>query len=169
MSSGPWAPRLPPMWARWVLAALVGAAVVAGTVIAINRAGPESPTTEAGAEAEINRTADIAITEDEAPHSAGLAPGSAPASALERAIGQDVHERIAEHQLTGPLQSVVCVATGVASTGRDHYRCTVRSSGISYPFLAVVNESRKRLTWCKDDQPPVADAGPEVPISASCR
>ncbi len=169
MSSGRWAARLPPMWARWMLAVLVGAAVIVGTVVAINRAGPEAPTSEAAAEAEINRASDIAITEDEAPHSAGLAAGAAPAAALERAIAQDVHQRIASHQLTGPLQSVICTAAGAGSAGRDPYHCTVRSSGISYPFLAVAEEPAKRLTWCKDDPPAVANAEPEVPISASCR
>jgi hypothetical protein len=159
----------PPLWARWVLASIVAVALIAAIVIAVHRAGPEAPTSEAGAEAEANRVADIAITEDEAPHSAKLVAGSVAVLALERAIASDVRGRIASHQLTGPLGAVKCEVSGAARTGRIPYRCTVRSAGISYPFLAVVSERRQRLTWCKIDQSPVPNAGPEIPISASCQ
>ncbi|MGO9489150.1 MAG: hypothetical protein ACLQBB_09020 [Solirubrobacteraceae bacterium] len=158
-----------PMWARWLLASLVAVAVIAGIVIAVSRAGPESPTTEAGAEAETNRIADIAITEDETPRAAALSPGSTPASALQQAISADVRRRIAAGQLVGPLESVTCRADGTPSAGRAPYRCTVVSSKLAYPFLAVVDEHRQQLTWCKVDQPPVANAGPQIPISARCR
>ena len=157
-----------PLWARWALAIVVAMAVTAGIAIAIDRAGPPPSESEAGAEAEVTRAADIAIAEDEAPHLASLSPGSASASALEGAIARDIHRRIADGQLTGPLQSVACRAVGAGSAGREPYRCTVRSAGIAYPFLAVVDERRQRLAWCKVDRPPVVD-GPEIPISASCR
>ncbi len=157
------------MWARWALAIVVGVALTAGIVIAVNRAGPEHATSEAEVEAEENRLADIAITQDEAPHFASMPPGSEPAAALERAIARDVRQRIAGGQLTGPLQGVTCSVAGTGSAGRDPYRCTVHSAGTAYPFLAVVDERRQRLSWCKIDQPAVADTGPEVPISASCR
>jgi hypothetical protein len=158
-----------PLWARWVLASIVGIAAVAGIVIAVSSAGPEGSSSEAGAEAEINRIADTAIGEDEAPHFAGLTAGVAPAAALERAIERDVRQRISEHQLTGPSQGVSCRSYGQVSDGRRSYRCTARSAGIAYPFLAVVDERRQRLAWCKVDPKPVEAAGPEIPISASCR
>jgi hypothetical protein len=161
--------RRPPLWARWALAIVVAAAVIAGVVIATERAGPEGSTSEAGAEAEISRLADIAITEDEAPHFASLFPGSAPTSALERAIEGNVRQRIVDHQLTGPLQGVTCRTTGADSAGRHPYRCTVHSADIAYSFLAVVDERRERLAWCKIDPPSAGNAGPEIPISASCR
>jgi hypothetical protein len=157
------------MWARWVLATVVAVAVIAGIVIVIHGAGPDGATSEAGAEAETNRLADIAITRDEAPHSASLPPGSEATDALERAIARDVRKRITGAQLTGPLRDVTCIVAGKGSAGRDPYRCTVSTAGIAYPFLAVVDQRRQRLTWCKIDQSPVADAGPEIPISASCR
>ncbi len=159
----------PPMWARWVLAIIVAVAVIAAIVIAVHRAGPEAPASEAGAEAEANRVADIAITEDETPHFAPLSVGLAPASALERAIASDLHQRIASHQLTGPLRAVSCRTSGAARSGRRPYSCTARSAGITYPFLAVLDERHRRLAWCKVDQGPVANAGPEVPISSSCK
>ncbi len=157
------------MWARWALATLVAAAVVAAIVIAVGRAGPEGGSSEAAAEAEVNRTSDIAITEDQAPHSAALPAGSAPATALEQAIALDLHRRIAAAQLTGPVAGVTCKEAGTERAGRAPYRCTARSAGIAYPFLAVVNARRRRLTWCKIDPPPVAGVGAEIPISTSCR
>jgi len=161
--------QLPPLWLRWVLAIAVAVALIAGLVIAIDRAGPEDAASEAGAEAEANRVADIAIAEDEAPHLAGLPPGSAQLTALEQAVASDVRRRIAIAQLTGPLESVTCTVAGTDTAGRVPYRCNVRSAGIVYPFLAVADERRRRLTWCKVDQPPLAKAGPELTISASCR
>jgi hypothetical protein len=157
------------MWARWALAIIVAVAVIAAIVILVNRAGPDGATSEAGAEAEDNRLADIAITEDEAPHFAKLTAGSEPTAALEQAVARDVRQRIAGGQLTGPLRGVTCNATGTESAGRGPYRCTAHSTDITYPFLAVVDERARRLAWCKIDQPPVANAGPEIPVSASCR
>jgi hypothetical protein len=169
MQSRRWAVTPPPLWARWVLASLVGAAIVAGIVIAVTSAGPEGSTSEAGAEAEINRIADTTISEDEAPHFASLAAGAAPTAALERAIESNVRQRISEQQLTGPAQGVSCRAYGRVAEGRHPYHCTARSAGIAYPFLAVVDERRQRLAWCKIDPKPAEAAGPEIPISASCR
>jgi hypothetical protein len=157
------------MWARWTLAIVLAVAVVAAIVIATSRAGPEGSSSEAAAEAEVNRISDIAITEDQAPHSAILAPRSAPAAALEQAIALDIRRRIVSAQLTGPLGGVACVEAGAGRAGRVPYRCAARSAGIAYTFLAVVDVSRQRLTWCKVDPPPVSGVGPEIPISASCR
>ncbi|HXP29259.1 MAG TPA: hypothetical protein VN804_05855 [Solirubrobacteraceae bacterium] len=161
--------QAPPLWLRWVLATVVAAAVIAGIVIAVERAGPEGSATEAGAEAEINRLADITIGEDEAPHSAGLTASATSTVALERAISSNVRQRIDAHQLTGPLQGVECKASGRARAGRRPYRCTAHSAGIAYPFLAVVDVPARRLTWCKVDPQPPGGAGPEIPISESCR
>jgi hypothetical protein len=159
----------PPLWARWTLGALVGVAVIAAIVIATKRAGPEGIAAEGSIEAEINRIADVSITEDEAPHSAGLSVGSAPTPALERAIASNVRQRIGANQLTGPLQGVSCTSAGASLAGRHPYRCTVRSAGIAYPFLAVVDTSQHRLTWCKVDSAPKGESGPEIPISPSCK
>jgi hypothetical protein len=156
------------MWARWVFAAVVAAAIIVAIVLAVHRAGPEN-TNEESVEGETNRIADIAITEDEAPHTATLSAGT-PTSALARAIGEDVRNRISDGQLTGPLQSVACQA-GSASGARPErvpYTCIVRSAGIKYTFLAIVEEADKRLTWCKVDPSATVKAGPEVPISPRC-
>lgn len=160
-----------PLRARWAAAIIVAIAVIAGVVIAVNRAGPEGvASSEGGAEAEVSREADIVIAEDQAPRTAGLPAGAAPTSALQQAIAADVRRRISANQLTGPLQRVSCSAAGSASGGRSPYRCNVRSAGISYLFLAVIDEHARRLTWCKVDSSPAgAGSGPEIPISDRCR
>jgi hypothetical protein len=169
MNETRWAALLPPLWARWAVGVVVAVAVIATVVIAIHRAGPEVNTSEAGAEAEVNRISDVAISEDQAPHSAGLPAGAAPARALELAISSDVRQRIVGGQLTGPLQHIACRAAAGAHAGRNPYSCTVRSAGLTYPFVAILDTRRHRLTWCKVDPPPVANVGPEVPLSASCK
>jgi hypothetical protein len=156
------------MWARWAIATIVAVAALAALVIAIHRAGPEG-TSEAGAEAEVNRLADITIAEDQAPRSASLLSGSAPVSALEQAIERDVRKRIATDNLAGPLQRVFCKAAGATEHGRTPYHCTVRSSDVAYPFLAIVDSRQRTLIWCKVDQAPAPGAGQEVPVSASCK
>jgi hypothetical protein len=168
MSSSERALRPLPLWARWVLAIVVGGAVLAGIVIAVDRSSPGGATSEAGAEAEINRESDIVIGEDEAPRFANLPAGAAPAVALERAIEGDVRRRIARDQMVGPLQRLSCTPAGAGSAGRNPYRCTVESAGIAYPFLAVVEEHQRRLIWCKVDKPPSATEA-EIPVSASCQ
>jgi hypothetical protein len=156
------------MWPRWLVASAVAAGLLVGLVLAVHRAGPEGPTSEAQAEAETNRIADIAITEDEAPHFATL-PQSLPAAiALKQAIGGDARSRIASGQLGQPLQSVMCQVSGTSSSGRTPYHCAVRSAGVSYPFIAVADQHARRLVWCKVDKPAVA-GGPEVLVSARCR
>jgi hypothetical protein len=159
-----------PLWARWAAATVVGIAVIAAVVIAVNRAGPEGvAASESGAEAEVSRLSDLAITEDQAPRTANLPAGSAPAAALRQAIVSDVRKRIAHDQLVGPLQSVHCTASGTGSGGREPYLCTVHSDGISYRFLAVIDQRDQRLTWCKVDPSAAAKTGPEIPVSSSCR
>jgi hypothetical protein len=166
MSPRQWSIQPPPLWLRWAVAIVVAVALLIALVNAIHRAGPDGATSEAGAEAEVNRLADIAITEDEAPHVATLSAGSAPA-ALTQAITADVRQRISSGQLTGPFQGVACKAAGAGGANGAPYRCTVRSAGIAYPFLAVVDTPLHRLTWCKFDQP--ASGGQEIPVSDRCR
>jgi hypothetical protein len=158
-----------PLRVRWALTILVAVAVIVGIVIAVNRAGPEGSTTEAGAEAESNKIADIAISEDQAPRSAGLPAGAPVLKTLEASIAADIRKRIAGKQLTGPLDAISCRAHGKAKAGRDPYACTVRSAGITYPVLAVAEPGAGRLTWCKLDEIPGTHTGPEIPLSPSCK
>ncbi len=166
-----------PLRIRWLIT-LVGYALVivaiALVVRSVNSGGGSggSSASEAAAVAEANRVGRIAITQDEAPHSSSLAPGVPAQVALERAVGADVRQRIAHGQLTGPLQSVSCEVSEPAHpahAGGRQLTCTVRSAGLSYPFVGVADARTRELTWCKVDPPPVANAPLEVPVSPRCR
>jgi hypothetical protein len=168
----------PPLWARWVLTILGFAVLIVaiGIVVRSNDGGggggvSGSAKSEAQAEAEAEHEGRIVVGQDQAPHVAPLRSGVAAEVALERAITIDVNGRIADGELTGPLQSVRCQASGPQSHAgrRWPFRCTVRSAGIAYPFLGVLDERARELTWCKVDPPPEAGAPQEVPVSSRCR
>jgi hypothetical protein len=165
--------RHPPLWARWAITISVFALVIAAIAIVARSGGSESngssPSEEALAVAEANSEGRTAIAEDEAPHSSRLRPGIAVQPALQSAIVADVRGRIRTGQLTGPLQSVSCRASGPAKAARLPYSCTVRSAGIDYLFVGVADERALELTWCKVDPPPAAKDPLEVPVSPSCR
>jgi len=165
--------RHPPLWARWILTIAVFALVIAVVAIIVRSRGSESngssPSEEALAVAEANSEGRTAIAQDEAPHSSRLHPGIAVQPALQSAIVADVRNRIRTGQLTGPLQSVSCRASGLAEAGRLPYGCTVRSAGLAYLFVGVADKRALELTWCKVDPPPAAKDPLEVPVSPRCR
>jgi len=161
-----------PLAARWALTiAAYALAIVAAVIVVhdVNGRGSTSSRAEAQAVVEANREGRIAIAQDEAPHTAALRGGEPAPLALQAAIGQDVRARIAQHELTGPLQSIGCAGAGPARDARKPYDCTVHSAGLAYPFVAVLDERARRLTWCKVDPPPTPGAPLEVPVSAACR
>ncbi len=165
-----WARGLP-LGLRWVLTILVFASLIATAVIVNNsggsgKASPEGA--EAAALAEARHESEIVIAQDQAPHTAPLAPRTSPRPALEQAIAADVRERIRRSQLTGPLQSVHCTPAGAPRAGRRAYACTVRSAGIEYRFDGVISAPRRQLTWCKVDPPPEGEAS-EVALSPLCQ
>jgi hypothetical protein len=169
--------RALPLRTRWVITIVAYALVVLGVVLAVRGLNSGSEGSAAGggsqadarAEEEANREGRIAIAEDEAPHGAPLAAGVPEQVALERAVSADVHARIAHGGLTGPLQSVRCVAAASEHAGRRQLSCTVRSAGVGYPFVGVAERRTGQLTWCKLDPPAVAGAPLEVPVSPRCR
>lgn len=124
---------------------------------------------ERSAEVQANRESQVVIAEDEAPHSVRLRPGVAAQGALVRAVTADADSRIRHGELTGPLQGVHCIAAGRPRAGRSPFGCTVRAAEIEYPFLAVLDEHGRLLTWCKIDPPPTKNSQLEVPVSPSCR
>jgi len=159
-----------PLWLRWLLTIAFYAALVVAVVLAVRGGGGSSESaSEARAETEANRVGRVAVSEDEAPHSARAGAGEGARAALAGAIAADVRARIRRGALTGPLQSVRCTAPRRPRDGRREMRCTVRSAGISYPFVGVLEQRSGELTWCKIDPPPVPGAPLEVPVSRRCR
>lgn len=168
--------RHPPLWARWLLTIFAFAVLILaiGVVVRSKSGGggggvSGSAKSEVQAEEEAEHEGQIVLAQDQAPHVAPLRSGVSTTVALERAITADVNSRIEDSQLTGPLQSVSCRASGPPQVGRRPFSCTVRSAGITYPFLGVADERIHQLTWCKVDPPPEPGTPQEVPISSRCR
>lgn len=164
------AARHPPLWARWLLTIFTFAVATLAVVVFVHdhSEGTSAPTkSEREAEVEANREGNVVIEEDQAPQRARLNAGVATLTALERAISGDAHGRIHAGDLTGPFQSVHCEAKGAAGANRA-FRCSVHAAGVAYPYLAVLDERTRQLTWCKVDPPPASGA-PEAPVSARCR
>jgi len=163
--------RALPLWSRWLLTILVYACVVVAVLLLIHdlNSNSQASRSEAAAEAEANREGQIAIEEDEAPHTAPLRAHAGAQAALTGAVTADVQARIRHNQLTGPLQRVRCASAGGAVAGRRPFRCTVTSAGLQYTFLGVADQRDQQLTWCKVDPPPSANAPLEVPVSPRCR
>ena len=160
----------PPLWARWLLTILGFAALAVAIVIAIhavNHSGA-SPS-ERSAALEANRESQIVIAEDQAPHTSPLRSGAPTQVVLQRAIVIDMDNRIRHGALTGPLQGVRCAPAGrPRDSGRQAFHCTARAAAIAYPFLGVVDEHTRQLTWCKVDPSPVSNGPQEVPVSPRC-
>jgi hypothetical protein len=157
-----------PLWARWVITICVYVVVIGVVVVVVHHLASEGnradTKAEASAQAEANKEGQVAIAEDQAPHSASLTRGASVIGSLERAIASDVRRRIAHGELTGPLQSVHCARSGPATA----FTCTATSAGIGYEFRAAANAIKTAITWCKVDKAPAGDAALEVPVSASC-
>jgi hypothetical protein len=162
--------RKPPLWVRWLLTILGFVALTVAIVIAIHAVndGGASPS-ERSAALEANREGRIALEEDQAPHTSGLGSGAPTRVALQRAIAIDMHNLIRHGALTGPLQGVRCAPAGPRDSGRQAFDCTARAAAIAYPFLGVVDERARQLTWCKFDPSPVSNGPQEVPVSPRCR
>ncbi len=157
-----------PLWARWltticVYVVVVGAVVLVVHDLASERSGAGTKA-EASAQAEADKEGQVAIAEDQAPHSAPLARGVPVIESLQRAIAGDVRARIVHGELTGPLQGVHCASRARTTT----FSCTVTSAGIGYEFRAAANAKNATVTWCKVDKAPEGDAALEVPVSPSC-
>jgi hypothetical protein len=163
--------RHPPLWARWLLTILAFAVLILAVTIVVHDSseGSSAPTrSEREAEVEANREGNVVIEEDQAPHTASLRSGASPRVGLEIAIGADARNRIHTGALTGPLRSAHCGPAGPPHAGRRAFHCTVNAGGIAYPYLGVIDEPTRQLTWCKLDPPPVGGTS-GVPVSPRCR
>jgi hypothetical protein len=161
--------RRPPLWARWLLTVLAFALLVLAIRILATRSVSSTAESSPKAEAEANRVGELVVANDEAPHGSRLHMGAPVGAALQSAIAGDVRGRIRHGELAGPLQSVHCAPAGQPRAGRRQFSCTVRSAGISYPFLAVADEHARTLTWCKRDPGPTSSGPPSAQVSSRCR
>jgi hypothetical protein len=150
---------------RWAASVTLFIALFSALVLT-TRSTP-TPDRDVEALVEADRQARIAIAQDQAPRNAPLRRGAIPRVALERAIADDVRNRVRRGQLRGPAQGARCGSPRAGRPRRQAFDCTARAGEIRYPFLGVVDVSARRLTWCKRVLPDVVT--PDVPVSRRCR
>lgn len=155
----------PPLWGQWLLSLSVAALLIFGLIRFVQSNGSTAPAPQSpSAEAEANRESAVLVAQDQAPHSARLRPGAAPAAALSAAIRAAMVTEIVQQQIYGPLQRSTCTQTG-SHAAELGYTCAVVVNGLPYPFLGVVDLHRRVITFCKRDPPPV----PSLNIAVSRR
>ena len=156
------------MWERFALALFVASALMVAMVIFVSGHNTNSPTsTNPAAAVAANREAEILVAQDQAPRTVRLATGLAPDTGLKRVIHTRMAKQVNGGSLSGPVGRVRCRGVGSATGPRQAFACTIIAGGVTYPFLGVVDTSRRQITYCKRDQPPVATDN--VPVSARCR
>ena len=162
-------PAAMPLWLKWVLTLLTFAVLSAAVVIFVSRANnseksySESPT----AAAQANQAGEAVSARDQAPHQTRLSQSRGTHSALERAIAADMRTRVAQHDVTGPVQRVSCTPVAPRRPGRRPFRCQALVGGFSYPFVGVADLRARELVWCKDDRASY-DPSVEAPLSPAC-
>jgi hypothetical protein len=157
-----------PLWQRFALSLFVAAVLVVAMVLYVNGHNTNSPTsTNPAAAVQANRDAEILIAQDQAPRSAILARGQSPAAGLERSVHARMAGQVKAGSIDGALHPARCHAVGSRTASRRPFSCSIVAGGVTYPFLGVVDTARRRITYCKRDQPPVASD--DIPVSARCR
>ncbi len=165
-TSGPSWLRLP-LWARWALTVAVAIALAVALVVFVDRhnnnnVAPLSPKAAVRA----NREAEIVVSQDQAPHVAGLNPAIPPEMAFRRVIGAQMNKLLADGEIDGPLDRVTCAAAGTGR-GVTGYRCTGEADDVNYIFEGVIDHRARLITYCKRDPPPVPSQN--IPISRRCQ
>jgi hypothetical protein len=154
---------------RWVLSIAAGVTIlvlIVRFVSSNSTSGPGAPINPA-AVAEANRESEILVREDEAPHVVRLKPGTAPSSALNATVRAYVASLIAHQIVIGPIGRSACIPLAHHG-GRAPlpFRCAVIAGGVGYPFLAAVDVRARRITYCKQDPPPIPSEN--IPVSRRC-
>lgn len=157
-----------PLWVRWVVSFAVFAALLVALVVYVNANNTDTPTgvQNPATEVEANRQATILVEQDQAPRTASLARGVAPATALAHAIRADMDKEIAQQVVAGPVTRSSCARTGPGGRVTASFSCTVVANSLAYPFEGVVDTRTRVITFCKRDPPPVPSEN--IPLSRRC-
>lgn len=155
------------MWAKFAASLSTGAILVVLLVVFVGANTADKPALQdPQARREVLRQANILTAQDQAPHTATLAPREAPNAGLERAVSGEMNQLIAHSQIDGPVTRTSCDAAGPNRT-RLTFRCDSLAAGVKYPFLGVVDPSTREITYCKSDPPPIPSGA--IPVSSRCR
>jgi hypothetical protein len=117
--------------------------------------------------AQANAVGEIIVRQDQAPHVARLRAGVTPAAAVDATVRAFVAAQVARGIVDGPVRRSACIALKRHGDRQAQpFRCAVIAGGVGYPFLAVVDVRAKRITYCKQDAPPVPSE--TIPVSRRC-
>jgi hypothetical protein len=157
-----------PLWLRYVVSAAVAVALVVALVVYVNGHNTDSPpSSNPAAAVQANREAEILVAQDQAPHVVKAPSRLRPGAALVRVLRADMRRRILQGQIDGPVQRAACRSAGGAARTAHAFSCTVEAGHVTYPFLGVVDQPARRITYCKRDPPPAPSDN--VPVSRLCR
>lgn len=156
-----------PYWVRWTFPFVVGALLIFGLVRFVQSNNSTAPANlNPSGEVQANRESAILVAQDQAPHTARLHPGAAPAAALAAAVRTDILNEIIQQQIYGSLGRSACTQTGFRGKGQLGFNCAVAVNGLPYPFAGVVDLASGVITYCKRDPPPVPSE--TIPLSPRC-
>ncbi|HEY3726425.1 MAG TPA: hypothetical protein VGL51_04575 [Solirubrobacteraceae bacterium] len=157
-----------PLWQRFAVAGVVTIAVLVALVLYVENNNTDSPrSTNPASDVQANREAEILVAQDQAPHTVRLTAAAAPSQAAARVVQASMKRRIARGELAGPLQRTSCRARGPQTGPRRAFGCTAVAGSVSYPFVGVIDETARRVIYCKRDPPPAPSDN--VPVSPRCR
>ncbi len=160
-----------PLWFQWALPFTVAGALVIALVVWVHYENHHVPTVAAvinpSALSAQNAQAKTIMRQQQAPHSARLTPGLAPATGLERAIAHWLRRQIATGAMNGPLSGGSCVPTPGSTSARVALRCTMVTAQVNYPFYGVVVPAKGQITYCQRVTPPVYGMD-NLPLSPRC-
>lgn len=155
------------LWQRFTLAIALATVLMVAMVVFVSQNNTNfNPSTNLAQSARANRDSEILIAQDQAPRSARLPRGLAPAAGLAQAIHTRLAAQVRQGGISGPLTAARCRAAGLVTGARRAFACTVQSGGVVYPFAGVVETTARRIILCKRDPPPVASDS--VPLSPLC-
>ena len=157
-----------PLWARFLLAGLVGLAALVAMIVYVSSHNTDSPAqTNPAAAVQANRDAEILVARDQAPHAGSPPRGLTPAAAMTAAVHADMRRRISSGSVPGPLQRLRCRPSDPVRGARQAFSCTALAASVNFLFVGVVDRTRRRVTYCKRDPPPAPSD--DIPVSRRCR
>jgi hypothetical protein len=115
------------------------------------------------------------LAEDQRPRNARATSRAAALEELQLGITRDARDRFRRHLLPGPpVRTTLCqpVQANRSSPGVGRrFTCLAKTSpALGFEFVAVIDDRRLRLTWCKTNPEGLTDAKPlaTVPLQRSC-
>jgi hypothetical protein len=164
--------RALPVWLQWVLPFGIGIIAVVALVVYVhhqtNDTPSEAPVNSPSAVAAQNKQDSALMRQEQAPQTAKLKPGVAPAEALEAAMATWLDQQIKLGKYAGPLERGTCTPTAGSTAARAAFKCGMVTANVTYQFYGVVIPATGHVTFCQKVTWPPVYGMPRVKLSKSC-